>query len=311
MHSMWGGIPWCSYCAGTKWSRCQFWDQGETKSIIVWARVWLWPWRVLLVPNYRVILVLYTPFTHFSGGDLCRVCPMQSGVTPLYYASRYAHSEVVDLLLSNGADVNKVQLYMDTCTVMYDCSVIVACSISSCHGDSICSSWKSRDINFVHSLGRVYNRHSMQQVEMVTLTQLGNLSVMVLGLTRDAMWDFVVKNNTDSFCLHGVVHRCCACSIARYLCGHYHSHSNHVDSWCWVATVCNNVFFYYHHRMSMVPLHWLWHVGWIILKLSAFWLRVELMSTFKTRYPFILLSSPQSFNYAIKFRLDINFIESW
>ena len=34
---------------------------------------------------------------------------MQDGVTPLYFASRYGHAELVELLLKRGAHVNQVQ----------------------------------------------------------------------------------------------------------------------------------------------------------------------------------------------------------
>ena len=34
---------------------------------------------------------------------------MQNGDTPLYRASQGGHTEVVELLLSSGADINKVE----------------------------------------------------------------------------------------------------------------------------------------------------------------------------------------------------------
>ena len=34
---------------------------------------------------------------------------MQQGNTPLYFASRCSHTDVVELLLDGGADINKVE----------------------------------------------------------------------------------------------------------------------------------------------------------------------------------------------------------
>ena len=46
---------------------------------------------------------------------------LQQGGTPLYFASQGGHSEVVDLLLERGAQVNKVQ----------HCDVSMQCIITS------------------------------------------------------------------------------------------------------------------------------------------------------------------------------------
>ena len=68
---------------------------------------------------------------HAVGGVNCWVCLtldvhvsilyMQHGFTPLYFASKGGHSEVVDLLLERGAQVNKVQ----------HCNVSMQCIITS------------------------------------------------------------------------------------------------------------------------------------------------------------------------------------
>ena len=37
------------------------------------------------------------------------MCLMQDGNTPLYFASKHGHAELVELLLKRGAHVNQVQ----------------------------------------------------------------------------------------------------------------------------------------------------------------------------------------------------------
>ena len=54
-------------------------------------------------------LVSFIYFAHEEVVGFTNVCLMQRGNTPLYRASKNGHTEVVELLLSSGADINKVE----------------------------------------------------------------------------------------------------------------------------------------------------------------------------------------------------------
>ena len=61
-----------------------------------------WTWNV-------VCLHLYNVFLHFTliGHYYPSLLPLtQDGATPLYAASGKGHSDIVDILIRNGADVN-------------------------------------------------------------------------------------------------------------------------------------------------------------------------------------------------------------
>ena len=57
-------------------------------------------------------------FVHEEVVGFTNVSLMQGGNTPLYHASQGGHTEVVELLLSSGADINKVE----HCNVSMQCS---------------------------------------------------------------------------------------------------------------------------------------------------------------------------------------------
>ena len=57
-------------------------------------------------------------FVHEEVVGFTNVSLMQDGFTPIYCASQGGHTEVVELLLSSGADINKVE----HCNVSMQCS---------------------------------------------------------------------------------------------------------------------------------------------------------------------------------------------
>ena len=57
-------------------------------------------------------------FVHEEVVGFTNVSLMQRRFTPLYYASNNGHTDVVELLLAGGADINKVE----HCNVSTQCS---------------------------------------------------------------------------------------------------------------------------------------------------------------------------------------------
>ena len=93
----------------------------------VWSSLCNYGSVILTHVDNNIIINVFPPYSvHWitCSGSGCWICLtldvslLQDGFTALYYASRYGHTDVVTLLLDQGADVNKVQ----HCNVSMQCS---------------------------------------------------------------------------------------------------------------------------------------------------------------------------------------------
>ena len=97
---------------------------------------------------------------------------MQRGFTPLYFASRYNHTDVVDLLLASGADINKVE----------HCNVSTQCSTTS-----QATMWIAPCDTQLFSLYRVNSLHCILPLKSAVWKPSNVLSSVVLTLTDHVM----------------------------------------------------------------------------------------------------------------------------